>query len=87
MQRRKFFREAIAGMLIIGSQRLKKKYLLWVDHPFVVAFIGEKCLRHFLVYDIFIHLACITCLGVTHISKNSFRNSAGKSIEVGHLRK
>jgi hypothetical protein len=41
MQGRKFVREAITGMLVIESLRLKK-YLLWIDHPFVVAFIGKK---------------------------------------------
>ena len=82
MQRRKFFRKAITRILV-ESPRLKQ-YLLWIDHPFVAIFIREKWLKSRILFpDKFIRFVSITCLGVARISKNSFRNSAGKNIEVG----
>ena len=67
---------------------IETKNLLWIDHPFVAVFIGKKWLKSGVLFrDIFIRFVCITCLGVTRISKNSFRYSAGKSIEAGQLRK
>ena len=79
----KSYRRYFSCRVTIGAE-----YLLWIDHPFVAVFIREKWLKSRIFFrDMFIRFVCIRCLGVTRISKNSLRNSAGKSFEVGQLRK